>query len=764
MTSLSSKFFHAAGILLLVLPSALSAQTKSGRPVSPLQQRSSHREVLEGTYTVVPPERQKYSPSYQLTTPGFFMTQVNVSGTGQNIVGDAANEPSIAVDPTNSNRMAIGWRQFNTASSNFRQAGYGYTTDGGHTWTFPGVIEPGVFRSDPVLDADADGNFDYNSLTVASGYSCDVYKSTNGGAAWGSKTSARGGDKQWMIVDKTGGIGRSNIYAFWTYAYSVCPPGFFTRSIDGGSSYSECTEIPNRPFWGTMGVSRAGELYVCGWGDSSFVVAKSSSARDFNQAVGWDTVVPVSLDGSIMSGAAPNPGGIAGQTWLAVDQSIGQTQGYVYLLCSVQRHSVADPLDVMFSRSVDGGLTWSPPIRVNDDTTSTESQWFGTMSVAPNGRIDVVWLDTRDNPGTVLSSLYYSFSVDGGLSWSQNQRLSGSFDPHVGWPQQNKMGDYYHMVSDDSGAHLAWSATFNGEEDVYYGHISNTAGLNSPSYFMNRQWNLVSVPLIVADYRSTGIYPTASSSAYLYKDDGYHQVDTLANGTGYWLRFDHPQQVPINGVPVDKQSIQVHQGWNLIGSIGSPVPAANIISDPAGIVTSRFFAYDSSYVTVNVLQPGRGHWVKVNQDGSLTLISAQPAAQSISGASGTGASTESGRIVIVPTDELPPAPPDGISSSNPGRGIPHQYALEQNYPNPFNPLTFIRYSLPVRSHVTLQIYNLLGQEMTTLVNGIQDAGYQSAKFDASSRSSGMYFYKLEAVSMSDPGQSFTQVRKMLLTK
>src|ERR1041385_231145 len=94
-------------------------------------------------------------------------------------------------------------------------------------------------------------------------------------------------------------------------------------------------------------------------------------------------------------------------------------------------------------------------------------------------------------------------------------------------------------------------------------------------------------------------------------------------------------------------------------------------------------------------------------------------------------------LVIVPTDELPPAPPDGISSSNPGRGIPHQYALEQNYPNPFNPLTFIRYSLPVRSHVTLQIYNLLGQEMTTLVNGIQDAGYQSAKFDASSRSSGM---------------------------
>jgi hypothetical protein len=111
-------------------------------------------------------------------------------------------------------------------------------------------------------------------------------------------------------------------------------------------------------------------------------------------------------------------------------------------------------------------------VRINDDTTSAEWQWFGTMSVAPNGRIDVVWLDTRNNPGTVLSSLYYSYSIDAGVTWAPNIRLSNSFDPHVGWPQQQKMGDYYHMVSDNAGVHLAWAATFNGEQDVYYGHIS----------------------------------------------------------------------------------------------------------------------------------------------------------------------------------------------------------------------------------------------------------------------------------------------------
>ena len=97
---------------------------------------------------------------------GYVSVQVNVNAGGQNIVGDAANEPSMAVDPTNRKNIVIGWRQFDTIASDFRQAGWGYSHNGGRTWTFPGVIDPGVFRSDPVLDADADGNIYYNSLTA----------------------------------------------------------------------------------------------------------------------------------------------------------------------------------------------------------------------------------------------------------------------------------------------------------------------------------------------------------------------------------------------------------------------------------------------------------------------------------------------------------------------------------------------------------------------------------------------------------------------
>ncbi|MBT8390957.1 MAG: T9SS type A sorting domain-containing protein, partial [Ignavibacteria bacterium] len=89
--------------------------------------------------------------------------------------------------------------------------------------------------------------------------------------------------------------------------------------------------------------------------------------------------------------------------------------------------------------------------------------------------------------------------------------------------------------------------------------------------------------------------------------------------------------------------------------------------------------------------------------------------------------------------------------------IPKEYKLEQNYPNPFNPSTTIRYSLPKESFVTLKVYNLLGEEVATLINGEQIIGNYEIEFDASDLSSGIYLYSIQA-------GDFVETKKMILLK
>jgi FlgD Ig-like domain len=97
------------------------------------------------------------------------------------------------------------------------------------------------------------------------------------------------------------------------------------------------------------------------------------------------------------------------------------------------------------------------------------------------------------------------------------------------------------------------------------------------------------------------------------------------------------------------------------------------------------------------------------------------------------------------------------------------FSLSQNYPNPFNPSTTILYELPAKSNVTVKIYNILGQEVRTLVNQIQQAGQQAAIWDSRNNfgrevSSGVYFYRIEATPVSGTGNVFSSVKKMLLLK
>lgn len=437
---------------------------------------------------------------------GAFMSyQVNVNANGLNITGDAANEPSICVDPTDHNRMTIGWRQFDSVASNFRQAGWGYTRDGGMSWTFPGVLQNGVFRSDPVLFSNDTGNFFY--LSLLDSFFDTMWRSLNGGQSWSNIAPAKGGDKQWFTIDNTNSVGHGFQYQAWSTAGNNYNGRQFTRSIDGGFTWLDPVNIPNSPAWGTLDVDSTGNLFIGGVNLDTGQIwcERSTNAKLAAVTPSFDQSTAVDLGGMIGSGAFINPEGLVGQIFLAVDRSGTSTNNNVYMLASVQSVGIVGS-DVKFVRSTDGGRTFSSPHRVNDDPViSGKWHWFGTLSVAPNGRIDSVWLDTRNASNSTDSQLFYSYSTDAGDTWAPNVAVSASFNPSLGYPDQNKIGDYITIVSDNTGADVAYSATFNSEEDIYYVRVAPLA-----SHLLNistRANVLTNDQVLIAGFIITGTDP-----------------------------------------------------------------------------------------------------------------------------------------------------------------------------------------------------------------------------------------------------------------
>ena len=163
--------------------------------------------------------------------------------------------------------------------------------------------------------------------------------------------------------------------------------------------------------------------------------------------------------------------------------------------------------------------------------------------------------------------------------------------------------------------------------------------------------------------------------------------------------------------------------------------------------------------------------------GSVGVFTARPATETIppgQSASDTlrfapnGTGGFSGRFVITSNTLTSPDTISVSGTGNPATDVndpetPSSYSLDQNYPNPFNPSTVIRYGLRSRSTVRLVIFNILGQKVDELVNGDQNEGYHVVTWNPSAPS-GVYFCRIDAASIDNPADHFTQIRKMILMK
>ena len=267
---------------------------------------------------------------------------------------------------------------------------------------------------------------------------------------------------------------------------------------------------------------------------------------------------------------------------------------------------------------------------------------------------------------------------------------------------------------------------------------------------------------------TTADYAYVSGQHEIYDDGDPEFIVAVNPGGGMAVRFDAPSATYPNVAaallriytdvnnPIDSVTVHV---WTDNGG----TPGTDLMT-PFKVYPGATLASPQDWTIVNLSElsvvPGAAYWVGyVNTSGiAMNHLYDQPAVYNRS-ASGVGSWTAfAGDFHI---RSVLGGPTTGIVDNNTSI-IPTAYALGQNYPNPFNPSTTIKYALPENSEVTVEVYNMLGERVATLISGFHPAGIHSVQWDASSLSSGVYFYRLAARSSS--GQQFTQVQKMILMK
>jgi hypothetical protein len=223
----------------------------------------------------------------------------------------------------------------------------------------------------------------------------------------------------------------------------------------------------------------------------------------------------------------------------------------------------------------------------------------------------------------------------------------------------------------------------------------------------------------------------------LYAKNGKHKLDV-----GF-TNFDMPPE-PIGGI--------FHAKFKTDKFIENIPPGKGLLKIPIKVKNAQY------PITVNwKIKEGNGvkYWISKSGDDK----DKQPLTGN--GSIGLG-STKDGDIIIIAQAIDPCGDIEYKSGIQEGieeqlSQLPEDYKLEQNTPNPFNPSTIINYQLPIDNYVTIKVYNILGEEIATLIDDMQDAGYKSVMFDGSNFSSGIYFVRMNSGSYND-------VKKIVLAK
>ncbi|MDF1612833.1 T9SS type A sorting domain-containing protein [Stygiobacter electus] len=451
----------------------------------------------------------------------------------------------------------------------------------------------------------------------------------------------------------------------------------------------------------------------------------------------------------------------------AADPSIDfDNQGNVYLsyVEFVSPPNTTDSGGIFMRKSTDGGLTWQSPVKVMDLNSdpgkrAIDRPWLRVdrSSGSSNGNIYITSMNMA-GVTTPPFNPYLHRSFDGGNTWEAYKYidtagwLSGNFISHpMSTPDvsatgvfhaiypsydytQNPYPRYIHVKSSDSGNTLNYNTVFYDTNNV-------NDSFPKKGYLL----------------RVNPINPQHLIFFYLAKN--YGDIDVFARESyDGGMTWAGPQR--INDDPVSNKRMQdlVWAEFNQHGDLFVAWRDRRNAPDSTFTTSSEIWGsvkwHDSTDFAVNFkisdnLVPYDSILGATSGNDFMCVQFSNDTAYAVWGSNTTGTlNIWFQRINLSNLTNV------NIESA---KNLPSDYTLYQNYPNPFNPSTTINFSLPKTEYVTLNVFDALGNEITTLVNAEMPSGEHSVVFDAKNLSSGVYFYKLQS-------GEFVQVNKMILMK
>jgi len=407
-------------------------------------------------------------------------------------------------------------------------------------------------------------------------------------------------------------------------------------------------------------------------------------------------------------------------------------------------------------KSSDGGSSWS------------------TAYNSSRGLWDVVFINS--NTGFVCGDMkYFAKTTNGGLNWSQK---------NLG----TTISEFFQMAFPDNntgyivGSHNEIFKTTNGGENWFQQNVSVATWFRDVC-FLNVSTGFAvgsnGVILKTTNGGDSWVRKTVSVTSYLFSvqfiEAGTGWIagwdNTLLRSTDYGETWSSVDGLPGNNQLANINFVNASTGW-LTGYNGVIFKTTN-----GGVpLSAPQLIYPTNNLTIHTTKPGLtftsvpgalSYFLQISTNSNFTTLTdftyLTTNQYTVPAGKLTGGNTYYWRVKSIAgiVESQWSAiwsfyvHPDAII--NTGTEIPKEYTLEQNYPNPFNPSTKITYSIPRASDVKITVFNLLGQEIKTLVNETKEAGIHEINFNAQNLNSGVYLYKIEA-------GSYIQTRKMTLIK